>query len=167
MKAQIVEQVELFSEAELQSLEFVPEELEAIEAERVPDLESISFEDIAEDLEAYFKGGVEEAALESRGGRRGGKGKPSPAERNQIRDIKDNITNGRLGGRVYNNAGGHGGTRLTPARKGQEYREYDLGQANDGSRGKHRLVVLIGSDRRSVEKMYYTNNHYTSFTPIR
>jgi hypothetical protein len=30
MKAQIVEQIEFFSEAELESLEFVPEELEAI-----------------------------------------------------------------------------------------------------------------------------------------
>jgi hypothetical protein len=55
MKAQIVEQIELFSKAELESLEFLPEELEAIEAERVPDLDSISFEDIAEDLEAAFE----------------------------------------------------------------------------------------------------------------
>ncbi len=55
MKAQIVEQIEFFSEAELESLEFVPEELEDIEAERVPDLESISFEDIAEDLEATLE----------------------------------------------------------------------------------------------------------------
>ncbi len=56
MKAQIVEQVEFFSEAELENLEFLPEELEAIEAERVPDLDSISFEDIAEDLEAVLEG---------------------------------------------------------------------------------------------------------------
>lgn len=55
MKTQVIEQVELFSEAELESLEFVPEELEAIEAERVPDLDSISFEDIAENLEASFE----------------------------------------------------------------------------------------------------------------
>ena len=55
MKAQTVEQVELFTEAELESLDFVPEELEAIEQERVPNLESISFEDIAEDLEANLK----------------------------------------------------------------------------------------------------------------
>lgn len=55
MKAQIVEQVEFFSEAELESLEFLPEELEDIEAERVPDLDSISFEDIAEDLEAALE----------------------------------------------------------------------------------------------------------------
>lgn len=54
MKAQIVE-LELFTQAELESLEFVPEELEAIEQERVPDLESISFEDIAEDLEAILE----------------------------------------------------------------------------------------------------------------
>ena len=56
MKAQIVEQIEFFSEAELESLEFLPEELEAIEEERVPDLDSISFEDIAEDLEAVLEG---------------------------------------------------------------------------------------------------------------
>jgi hypothetical protein len=55
MKAQTIEQVEFFSEAELESLEFVPEELEAIEAERVPDLDSISFKDIAKDLEACFE----------------------------------------------------------------------------------------------------------------
>jgi hypothetical protein len=55
MKAQIVEQVELFSEAELESLEFVPEELEAIEEERVPDLDSISFEEITEALEAALE----------------------------------------------------------------------------------------------------------------
>jgi hypothetical protein len=55
MKAQIVEQIELFSEAELESLEFLPEELEAIEEQRVPDLDSISFEDIAEELESSFQ----------------------------------------------------------------------------------------------------------------
>lgn len=69
MKVQLDKQVELFSEAELESLEFVPEELEAIEGERVPDLDSISFEEVAQDLEAFFKGGIEEARLESRGGR--------------------------------------------------------------------------------------------------
>ncbi|MFN6480408.1 hypothetical protein [Nostoc sp. DedQUE07] len=55
MRTQIVEQIELFSEAELESLEFVPEELEAIEAERVPDLDSISFEEVAKEMEAYFE----------------------------------------------------------------------------------------------------------------
>ncbi|KAB8315761.1 hypothetical protein SD81_030910 [Tolypothrix campylonemoides VB511288] len=74
MKAQIVEQVEFFSQAELQSLEFVPEELEAIEAERVPDLDSISFEEVAKELEAYFEGGVQGARLERRGGLRGRRG---------------------------------------------------------------------------------------------
>ncbi|MBW4605683.1 MAG: hypothetical protein KME22_00290 [Hassallia sp. WJT32-NPBG1] len=64
MKAQTIEQVEFFSEAELESLEFVPEELEAIEAEQVPDLDSISFEEVAKDLEAFFEGDTEEAKLE-------------------------------------------------------------------------------------------------------
>jgi hypothetical protein len=68
MKAQIVEQIELFSEAELESLEFLPEELEAIEEQRVPDLDSISFEEVAKDLEVYFKGNIEEVRLERAGG---------------------------------------------------------------------------------------------------
>ena len=68
MKTQIVERVEFFSEAELESLEFLPEELEVIEEQRVPDLDSISFEDIAEELEAYFEGDIEGAELEARGG---------------------------------------------------------------------------------------------------
>jgi hypothetical protein len=70
VKTQTIEPIDFFSEAELESLEFVPEELEAIEAERVPDLDSISFEDIAKDLEAYFEGEAEGARLEARGGRR-------------------------------------------------------------------------------------------------
>ncbi|MBW4491168.1 MAG: F-box protein [Trichocoleus desertorum ATA4-8-CV12] len=67
MKAQKVEQVELFSQAELEILKFVPEELEAIEEERVPDLDSISFEEVAKELEAYFERGVEQARLEITG----------------------------------------------------------------------------------------------------
>ncbi len=75
MIAQVIEQVEFFSEAELESLEFVPEELEAIEAERVPDLDSISFEDIAKDMEAYFKGDIKGVGLE---GNVTSKPKPKP-----------------------------------------------------------------------------------------
>ena len=67
MKAQIVEKIEFFSEAELESLEFLPEELEAIEEQRVPDLDSISFEEVAKDLEVYFKGNIEEVGLEGAG----------------------------------------------------------------------------------------------------
>ncbi|MEH2258255.1 hypothetical protein [Nostoc sp.] len=64
MKTEIVEQVELFSQEEIESLELLPEELEAIEAELVPNLENIYFEDIAEDLEAAFEQ-HSEAVLES------------------------------------------------------------------------------------------------------
>ncbi len=63
-----ISQVELFTEAELESLEFVPEELEAIEQERVPNLESISYKDIAEDLEAissFLEDTAEALELES------------------------------------------------------------------------------------------------------
>jgi hypothetical protein len=70
MTRQIVENFELFSEAQLESLEFLPEELENIESELYPNLDSISPEKVAKDLEAYFEGDVEQAGLEARG--RGG-----------------------------------------------------------------------------------------------
>jgi hypothetical protein len=94
MRTQIVEQIELFSEAEQESLEFLPEELEAIEEQRVPDLDSISFEDIAEELEAYFEGDIEGAELEARGGSRKRENQPpvrpgriSDSQYNRARDI--------------------------------------------------------------------------------
>jgi hypothetical protein len=66
MTTQIVENLELFSEAQLEALEFLPEELENIESELYPNLESISLEEVAKDLEAYFEGGGEQAGLEVR-----------------------------------------------------------------------------------------------------
>ena len=50
-------QIELFEpsfKADLEHLEFLPEGLESIESDLYPDLESISFEDVAE-IEAYFE----------------------------------------------------------------------------------------------------------------
>ncbi|GAA6617958.1 hypothetical protein [Scytonema sp. NUACC26] len=73
MTTQKVENLELFSEAELEALELLPEELEGIESELHPNLESISLKEIAKDLEAYFEGDIEQAGLE-RGGRGGGRG---------------------------------------------------------------------------------------------
>lgn len=61
MARQIVENLESFSEAEQEALEFLPEELEEIESELYPNLESTSLEEVAKDLEAYFEGGVEQA----------------------------------------------------------------------------------------------------------
>jgi hypothetical protein len=74
MTTQIVEGLELFSEAQLESLEFLPEELENIEFELYPNLESISPEQVAKDLEAYFEGGLEKAGAKRR--RRQGKKQP-------------------------------------------------------------------------------------------
>ena len=72
---QTLEQIELFSEAELEYLQFLPEELEEIESEQYPDLESISLEEVAKDLEAFFEEEVEEEETELerlwRGRRRG------------------------------------------------------------------------------------------------
>ncbi len=70
MKAEIVEEVEFFSQEEIENLELWSEELEAIEAELVPNLENISFEDVAEELEACFQENIEELGLEGRGSRR-------------------------------------------------------------------------------------------------
>jgi uncharacterized protein YkwD len=65
MTTQIVENLELFSEAQLESLEFLPEELENIEFELCPNLDSISPEQVAKDLEAYFAGKVEMTELKT------------------------------------------------------------------------------------------------------
>ena len=83
MIRQIVENLELFSEAQLEALEFLPEALENIESELYPSLESISLEEVAKDLEAYFEGGGEQAGLEvrRRGGAGGGAGGGSPSRR--------------------------------------------------------------------------------------
>jgi hypothetical protein len=55
MTANIVKISEPFSEADLEYLEFLPEELKSIESELYPNLESISFEDVAEEMEAYLE----------------------------------------------------------------------------------------------------------------
>jgi len=64
MSVQTVQQIEMFSEAELESLQFLPEELAEIRSELDPDLDSISLEKVASDLEAYFVKNLEEVELE-------------------------------------------------------------------------------------------------------
>jgi hypothetical protein len=92
MTTQIVENLELFSEAQLESLEFLPEELENIEFELYPNLESISPEQVAKDLEAYFEGGVEGAVgLERR--RRGGQRKREAGAPERPQQIQRNNYN--------------------------------------------------------------------------
>lgn len=58
-----------FSEADMETIELVAEDLEGLESE-MESLESISYEDISEDLEAYFEGDAEEEGLERRPRRR-------------------------------------------------------------------------------------------------
>jgi hypothetical protein len=55
-----VAQIELFTEAEIESIVLQPEDLESLEAEMEGDLETISFEAVAETLEVYFEGDVAE-----------------------------------------------------------------------------------------------------------
>ncbi|NJL78426.1 MAG: hypothetical protein HC917_05470 [Richelia sp. SM2_1_7] len=57
MIVKTIELIESFSEADLEFLEFLPEELEQIESELYPDLENISFEDVAEEMKAYLEAG--------------------------------------------------------------------------------------------------------------
>jgi len=58
-----------FTEADMETIEFLAEDLEGLESE-MESLESISYEDISEDLEAYFEGDAEEEGLERRPRRR-------------------------------------------------------------------------------------------------
>jgi hypothetical protein len=67
-----VEQLEAFSEADAEAIAIQPEDLEALEAEVESTLENVAFEDVAEDLEAYFEGNAEGESLE-RSRRRPGK----------------------------------------------------------------------------------------------
>ena len=94
MTVQIVEQIEYFSPEELETLEFLPEELENIESELYPDLESISIEEVARDLEAFFEEDIEEAQLERRRRRR------RRRRRGSRRNIKPDISKFDLKGSV-------------------------------------------------------------------
>jgi hypothetical protein len=55
MEARMVKQFEPFSKAELEILEFLPEELTNIEVELIPSLESLPPEKVAKNLEVYFE----------------------------------------------------------------------------------------------------------------
>ena len=72
--------------------------------------------------------------------------------REPIRELRENINNGNP--RVFNNDEG----RL-PNAHGNTYYEYDVGEARDGSRGRHRIVALV-SDGDKLEALYYSNDHY-------
>lgn len=58
-----------FTEADMGTIELIAEDLEDLESE-MESFESISYENVSEDLEAYFEGGAEEEGLERRGRRR-------------------------------------------------------------------------------------------------
>lgn len=54
MTVQTVEQIEMLSEADLENLQLLPEELAEIESELYPDLENISLEEVAQECLPYF-----------------------------------------------------------------------------------------------------------------
>lgn len=83
-----------------------------------------------------------------------------------LRNIKAGVDNGRL----YNNAGGHGGTQLPSIRRGEEYREYDVdaNNPNVGNRGRYRFVALrtTRAGKNRYAPIYFTQDHYRTFCKI-
>ncbi len=85
--------------------------------------------------------------------------------REELRNIRAGVDQGA----VYNNAGGHGGTRLPSTGVGQEYREYDVGQDRQGNRGQYRFVALVTTgknNKRVYDPIYYTSDHYVTFCKV-
>jgi guanyl-specific ribonuclease Sa len=87
--------------------------------------------------------------------------------KNALREMLDHLKRGtvypRLGFRVYANEGGHGSTRLPPARKKQTYYEGQVGATQNDERGSYRLVLLIDDSNERMLKGYYTRDHYQTF----
>jgi guanyl-specific ribonuclease Sa len=86
-----------------------------------------------------------------------------------VEDLR-NIKAGGNNGQVYNNAGGHGGTKFPSIGQGQEYREYDVdaNNPNVGNRGKYRFVALVtqNSGKNVYDPIYFTQNHYQTFCKV-
>jgi hypothetical protein len=82
------------------------------------------------------------------------------------RQMRHRVTTGlgypNLNFGVFQNAGGQGGTNLKPARQGQTYYEGQSGQAQNGTRGAHRVVMLVNGNG-SIEGQWYTMDHYRTF----
>lgn len=158
MTAHIVE-FESFTEAELETLEFFPEELESIEAELYPNLESISPQTVAKDLEAYFEGDVEAAGLEARGGQRKRTSEKEPlprqirgAQYNQARSIlaQAGSDSARKSHPKHNGSGfpvGHGTSLLRGAKE-------DFKRQNGGRLTPNNVAVL----RRAAHEMGIRND---------
>jgi guanyl-specific ribonuclease Sa len=93
-------------------------------------------------------------------------GVPAKAETvlNQVKSSGGSPPAGYRGGSTFLNDGRGGGQVLPKtdaAGNGITYREYDVNPFTPGvNRGTERIVM--GSDG----KAYYTNNHYTTFTPL-
>jgi hypothetical protein len=181
MTTQIVENLELFSEAQLESLEFLPEELENIEFELYPSLESISPEQVAKDLEAYFEGGFEEAGLERLGGRggRGGarsgrspsfgrgrtggrSGAPGGGIRGRIRDRRDRIGGGAPGG--SGNGVPRGKNKPKTRVKGELTYQGRLFEYSEGGDGRSRRGIRIWTKGFTpVNYQFQENVHSNSY----
>jgi guanyl-specific ribonuclease Sa len=89
-------------------------------------------------------------------------GKLPDYAREAFRDIKINPGKGK----VYNNAGGSGGTKLPTLSNGEKYVEHDVINPKDkGNRGKYRIVTKVDGNNKLV-KAYYTGDHYKTFQEL-
>jgi hypothetical protein len=157
MKAQIVEQIELFSEAEQESLEFLPEELEAIEEQRVPDLDSISFEDIAEELEAYFEGDIEGAELEARPGRPG-----RPGHSNNVGEEWRELGRAMAAKPDAYQQFGNTERKLKKVKSPRYYIEGTVNVGTATGTGQYRVVCLVDrvNGKLRVTNKFWSRSHY-------
>jgi len=86
------------------------------------------------------------------------------SEYDNFRDAKDKAVKGIGLSKFSNNE-----KKLPPAKKNENYYEFDLGASRSADRGKNRAVLLVleGAKKRKVERSYYTQNHYASFCLIK
>lgn len=81
-----------------------------------------------------------------------------PDVRMAVVELKNRLKTGGAFTAYENNDGG-----LPAAAAGQQYYEYQVGQAHEGDprpRGKRRLVALVDAGRNLL-KLYFSDSHYT------
>ena len=89
-------------------------------------------------------------------------GKLSDYARQAFRNIKTNPGKGK----VYQNDGGHGGTKLPGLSRGERYVEHDvINPKVPGDRGTYRIVTKVNAQNKLVSA-YYTGDHYKTFQKL-
>ena len=89
-------------------------------------------------------------------------GKLPDYARQAFRNIKTNPGQGK----VYQNDGGHGGTKLPGLSRGERYVEHDvINPKVPGDRGTYRIVTKVNAQNKLVSA-YYTGDHYKTFQKL-